>query len=314
MRLSYAGPDLSPRQRHLVSLIEWLTRGQRIRSVQQHFDAGESAGEDAGTFFRRAAEAFDLRLETWFAPRAFIPASGPLLVVANHPFGVVDGLAISALVETIRQDIRIIVWDAIGLPPGNTHFLPLDLSETGTDALRQNVAIRRKAIEHLRTGGCIVLFPSGSAEVTSHPLARPVEAPLTSMICKLALQSRATLLPVFVEGHNSRLFHAASHLGELIRRSLFLAETRRMIGGQVSCRIGEPLGMTELEPLHRAESGSNRQLASRLRDMTLRLGLLPVPQQAYVTSVLSGAGKRQTTSLEDTATHPALSSSAFLPE
>lgn len=271
MQLSYAGPDLSTRQKRLVKAIEWLSRGRGISAVQRRFV--DNARDE--TFFRRAAAAFQLDTDVWFAPRAYIPANGPLLVVANHPYGVVDGLAISALLETARSDIRIIVWNAIGLPPSSQHFMPLDLSEQGSSASRrQNVDIRRKATAHLRGGGCVVLFPSGSAEITSHPLARPAEAPWTALASKLALKSGATVLPVFVHGHNSRLFHAASHMGKLVRRSLFLTETRRMIGARIPCRIGEPLHAEQLRQMHAEADHSSRRLSARLRAMTLHLGHL----------------------------------------
>ncbi|MGQ7843686.1 1-acyl-sn-glycerol-3-phosphate acyltransferase [Granulosicoccus sp. 3-233] len=278
MHLSYAGPDLSARQKRLVKAIEWLSRGRGISAVRQRFV--DNANDE--TFFRRAAAAFDLKPTVWFAPRAYIPAQGPLLVVANHPYGVVDGLAISAMLESVRPDIRIIVWNAIGLPPSASHFMPLDLSEhNGSVARRQNVDIRRKATAHLRNGGCVVLFPSGSAEITAHPLARPAEAPWTPLACKLALKSGATILPVFVHGHNSRLFHAASHMGDLVRRSLFLTETRRKIGARIPCRIGEPLLNARLQQMHAEEACSTRQMAARLREMTLQLGKLTAPAHQW---------------------------------
>ncbi len=273
MQLSYAGSDLTTRQKRLVKAIEWLSRGRGISAVQRRFI--DTANEE--TFFRRAAAAFELKPQVWFSPRSYIPTHGPLLVVANHPYGVVDGLAISALLETVRPDIRIIVWNAIGLPPSTDHFMPLDLSEqSGSVARRQNVEIRREATAHLRSGGCVILFPSGSAEVTRHPLARPAEAPWTALASKLALKSGATILPIFVHGHNSRLFHAASHMGDLVRRSLFLTETRRMIGARIPCRIGEPLLNEQLLRLYSEEGCSARQLSARLRGITLQLGQLNV--------------------------------------
>ncbi len=287
MQLSYAGPDLSAPQKHLVKAIEWLSRGNTIRKVQQRFvdDANDE------TFFRRAAAAFELKPEVRFARRAYVPAQGPLLVVANHPYGVVDGLTISALLESIRSDIRIIVWDAIGLPPSSSHFMPLDLSEQrGSAARRQNVAIRREATAHLCSGGCVVLFPSGSAEISANPLSGPTEAPWTPLASKLALKSGATILPVFVEGHNSRLFHAASHMGGMMRRSLFLRETRRMIGARITCRIGEPMLQAQVTRLHEEEAYSARRLSARLRDTTLRLGRLPMTENQWTPDLTSCQG------------------------
>ncbi len=267
MHFSYAGPDLTRGQRRVVRLIERLTQGNKINDVRKHFERCS----DQSSFFNRVASALQLRFNLCYTPRAYLPSSGPLLVVANHPFGIIDGLAISAALENVRSDIKIIVWDSINIPVEQTHFLALDLSSASIGPLRQNVAVRQAAINHLKAGHCIVLFPSGSAEITKHPLAKPEEALWTTLACKLATRSNATLLPVFVDGHNSRLFHAASHISDLVRRSLFLSETLRMRGSTVNCRFGEPILPEAFHSMLQTNRGCMKRTAAQLRQMTLSL-------------------------------------------
>lgn len=264
LSLSYAGSDLDATRRRLVRLIERLSGRQAINDATRRFNALEP---DEANFYRSAATSLALTVDGRLAPRVAIPSHGPLLIVANHPFGVIDGLAIAAWLERVRDDVRIIVWDAIDLPHYGPHFLPLDLTDTRVGTLRQNVRIRREAQAHLGSGGAILLFPAGCAETARFPWSRPQEGDWTPMAARLLTRTNATALPIFVDGHNSRLFHAASCAGETLRRSLFLHETRRRIGSRVRFVAGEPVTASDLGTRREDEA----TLTAALRQRTLAL-------------------------------------------
>lgn len=261
--LSYAGSDLSPLKRKLVTLIESVLGGAALRRILLRFQAQLPEPE---RFFEHASDALRLTSDVRFFDNASIPEKGPLLIVANHPYGIIDGLAIGACVETVRSDLRIIVWDAINVPVPEQHFLALDLTEESFGALRQNVKVRRDAAAHLCAGGSILLFPSGSAERSPTPWGQPAEQPWTPLAGKLAKDSEATVLPVRVYGHNSRLFHAASFLGDTIRRALFLRETCLRQESSVSFTV-----LPALAPSKVAELGSAAQVATYLQHTVLSL-------------------------------------------
>jgi len=288
MILSYAGPDLSAGGRALVRGIEKVTGGSALGRAHARYEHARCDPHDVQPFNTRAITALQLRLEPHFPVP--VPASGGLLIVSNHPMGPLDGLVIAASLEPLRQDVRTLIWDTIDIPPhARPHFLPMDLSDDSVRARRQNVRVRREAIAHLAGGGAVLLFPSGAAEITRHPFASPEEAAWTPLALHLARAADVPVQPVLVDAHNSRLFHAASHLGYIARRALYVRETTRRIGGTIGLRFGRALSVRELEALEerdgpvpagpsqadhpkRADLVRDRRLTARLRAMTLALG------------------------------------------
>jgi len=246
MILSYAGPDLSSGRRALVRGIERLTGGSALRRAHARYERARHDPHDVQPFNTRATRSLQLTLQPHFVTP--VPASGGLLIVANHPMGPLDGLAIAASIEHLRQDVRTLIWDTIDVPPhARSHFLPMDLSDTTVRARRQNVRVRREAIAHLKGGGAVLLFPAGAAEITRHPFAAPEEAPWTPLALHLARAAGVPIQPVLVDAHNSRLFHVASHLGYTARRALYVRETTRRIGGTIRLCFGHPVSEAELE-------------------------------------------------------------------
>jgi len=292
MILSYAGPDLSAGRRALVRSIERLTGGSTFGQAHARYERARHDPHDTQPFNTRATTALRLDLQPHF--QVPVPAEGGLLLVANHPMGPLDGLAIAASIESVRQDVRTVIWDTIDIPPhARAHFLPLDLSDTTVRARRQNVRMRRETIGHLSAGGAVLLFPAGAAEITRHPFATPEEAPWTPLALHLARAAGVPVLPVNVQAHNSRLFHVASHLGSTARRALYIRESTRRIGGTIALQFGAPCSLAELDAMHDADDASrtrdsmepadakrlarlrDQALTARLRAMTLALGERP---------------------------------------
>jgi len=263
MSLSYAGSDLTPLGRLFVRLVENLSGQALMKKAYKRYKLLDHS--DSARFFRNAAIALHLEIDVHPRSLEYIPETGPLLIVANHPYGAMDGLAIAASVETRRSDLCIIIWDAIDVPEANEHFLALDLAENSRKALRQNVLIRRKAISHLRSGGAILLFPSGCVERSASPWHTPCEQPWTPLAGRLAREGGARILPVYVPGHNSRLFHMASFMGDTVRRALFLHETARLIGKRVRLHIGKALSLVTL-----LVDDSDQQLTEKMRLLVMK--------------------------------------------
>ena len=263
MSLSYAGSELTPLGRLFVRSVERLSGHTPLTKAHKRYQLLDRS--DSSRFFRTAAIALQLEIDVHPESLEQIPETGPLLIVANHPYGAMDGLAIAASVETRRSDLRIIVWDAIDVPEANAHFLALDLTERSRKALRQNVLVRRKAIAHLRSGGAILLFPSGCVERSAKPWGVPCEQPWTPLAARLAREGQAKILPVFVHGHNSRLFHMASFLGNTVRRALFLRETGQLIGKRLRLNIGKALSLTSL-----LVDDDDQLLTDKMRQLVMR--------------------------------------------
>ena len=182
---------------------------------------------------------------------ARIPASGPVVIVANHPYGVLDGIVISWLVEKVRRDF-VVLTNAVLLraPEVRGHVLPIDFAGT-PEALQTNVESRAAARAHLGRGGVVVVFPAGAVSTAPDRLGRrpAVDARWQPFVAALVQRSRATVAPMWFGGQNSRLFQIASHVSATLRLSLIFHEVKARIGTALPVVIGAPVPFAELAAL-----------------------------------------------------------------
>ncbi|MDX5594604.1 lysophospholipid acyltransferase family protein [Pseudovibrio sp. SPO723] len=171
---------------------------------------------------------------------------GPLVVIANHPFGIGDGLAMLALCEQLDRPYRILINnELLKVPEIRPYSLPVDFEETA-EALRNNMRTRQEALRLLKEGVTIIVFPGGGVATAKKPFGRAEELPWKTFTAKLIRSAKATVLPVFFEGQNSPLFHMASRLSLTLRLSLLIREFRRIVGSRISVRVGEAIPFEEL--------------------------------------------------------------------
>ncbi len=262
-RFSYAVPGDPLLKRLVIQLIERMTGQPRLKRLYLDYE-GQTAPAD---FWAEAIRRLKLTLVVDSTPLASWPRQGPLVVVCNHPFGVVDGLVICALVADIRPDFRILTNAVLTRAEEiRHHFLPVDFSKT-EEALRTNLGSRAQAREHLMAGGCLILFPAGGVSTTPSPWARKaVDAAWGGLTAKLVTQAQASVAPVYFEGQNSRLFQIASHLHMTLRLSLLFKETHDRIGGRVALHPGRAIPYAALASL-----GGGKPLMDHLRALTYDL-------------------------------------------
>lgn len=264
--LSYAAYFPDPMKRALVRAVERATGQPKLKRLYERYRAG-ALGE-AG-FFEAAIRLLELDIRFDVARLAAMPAEGPLVIVANHPFGVLDGLIICWLVGQRRSDFRVLtnsVLDAV--PEAKPFLLPVDFAGT-REALVSNLAMRKAALGHVKAGGCVIVFPAGGVSTTPRPFdPLAVDDDWKPFTAKLITQGRAAVTPVFFDGQNSRLFQIASHLSLELRLALVFREVRRRMGKTVAVGIGETLSPAMLEA-----AGRRRDLMEFLRERTY--GLAP---------------------------------------
>ncbi|MEQ9506702.1 MAG: lysophospholipid acyltransferase family protein [Hyphomonas sp.] len=262
--LSYAAYFEDPLKRRLVKAVERFSGQPKIKQLYDHYRADLSRDVP---FFEAAIRLLDLDVQFSASKHALIPKDGPLVIVANHPFGVLDGLIISWLIGLRRTDFKVLTNSVLdGVPEARPFLLSVDFAGTRS-AVEANVAMRKAALAHVKGGGCIVVFPSGGVATTPRPFdPLAVDDEWKPFTAKLITQSRAHVTPVFFDGQNSRLFQIASHLSLELRLALVFREVRRRMGKTLRVEIGETLTPEMLDA-----AGKRRGLMEFLREQTYAL-------------------------------------------
>ena len=190
------------------------------------------------------------------------PGPGPVVFVANHPYGVLDGIVMAWLASKVRSDFVVLTHIVLTRAPEASGFiLPVDFSGT-EEAERTNLASRAAARDQLGRGGAVVVFPAGAISTAPDKLGlKPaVDGRWQPFVSQLIQRSQATVVPVWFGGQNSRLFQIASHFSLTLRLSLIFHEVKARIGARLPVVIGAPVPFAAISAIR------NRQaLADELR-------------------------------------------------
>nr|WP_281928613.1 lysophospholipid acyltransferase family protein [Roseibium album] len=166
---------------------------------------------------------------------------GPLVLIANHPYGIGDGLAILSLAEQLDRPFKILINnELLKVPEVRPFSLPVDFEET-KQALKTNMQTRKEALRLLEEGTTIIVFPGGGVATAAKPFGRAEELPWKTFTAKMIRSSRATVLPLYFDGQNSWLFHLVSRYSLTLRLALLVREFRRILGSVMTARAGEAI-------------------------------------------------------------------------
>jgi putative hemolysin len=262
--LSYASADDPALKRIAIRTIERLTGQPRLKRLYLEHQRRPQPGE---SFWEAAVRQLELQVNYDPARLDAIPA-GPVVVVANHPFGVLDGIVAGYLLSKARPDFRILTHSLLcRVAELEPYLLPIDFTATPL-AMATNLRSRAQALSWLGNGGMLVVFPSGAVSTSERLFGRRAVDPEWKLFTARAIaHARATVVPVFFAGQNSRLFQIASHLSQTVRLSLLLHEVRNKIGSEVEVRIGAPVPYAALSHLP-----DRKGLVAYLRRATYELG------------------------------------------
>lgn len=244
-RLSYANTFSDPSKVAIIRTIEWFTgKLLLLRRIRRFERMGAPMGQ---AFFTQALEVMKIKVQTPPAQVAKIPKDGPLVVVANHPHGLVDGLVMAELIGQVRTDYKILTRSLLtGIPEIDPFMLPVPFPHE-EDSHRKSIAMRKEAMEQLKAGGVIILFPAGAVASSESWFGPVIEKPWNPFTAKMVLKSGATVLPIYFPGRNTRLYQIADKLSATIRQGLLLHEIARALNKTQSPIIGDPIATDDLE-------------------------------------------------------------------
>ena len=244
--LSYAGSAPSRAGRLLIRCLENATG--RLALIRRAAGYDRDVAEGAA-FFEVLRKRFGLSLDVQGGSLDLIPRTGPLIIVSNHPFGILDGLMMGHLLTQTRKDFKILANSVFNRSEDlDAMLLPISF-DTTKQALALNLETRRSALDYLDRGGAIGVFPGGTVSTGDTARARPMDPRWRRFTARMIAKSHATVVPVYFHGQNSGLFQRASHLHSNLRLGLLIREFRARVDTPVTISIGKPIDRDILDPL-----------------------------------------------------------------
>lgn len=264
-RLSYAGTFKNPVKANTIRAIEWLTAKVTLLRLIRDF---ERTGAPVGApFWPKAIRQMGITIQTPPEEIALIPKAGPLVVVSNHPSGLVDGMILAEMVNRVRSDFKILTRSLLtGIPEVEEFMIPVPFPHED-NARELGLQMRDETMKHLKAGGVIILFPAGKVAMSEGWWGPAVEAEWNVFTHKIVRSSGATILPVYFPGQNSRAFQIANQVSDTIRQGLLLYEIKRCLFKPIRPVIGAPIPAEELKNWE----GNPRGFLAWLRAHTLSL-------------------------------------------
>ncbi|WP_227270928.1 lysophospholipid acyltransferase family protein [Roseobacter weihaiensis] len=264
--ISYASTFQDPWKAAFIRVIEALTGKLTILRLVRKFERrGAPQGQ---AFWRAALDVMGIELQTPQYQLDRIPKEGPVIVVSNHPHGMVDGMIFADLIGRARSDYRILTRSLLTVidEVAGSYMIPVPFPHD-PDAQRKGVEMRARAMEHLKKGGVVALFPSGGVAASETYFGPAVEGEWNVFTAKLIRRSGATVLPIKFQGQNSRAYQIANKISPMLRQGLLLHEIVHALNKPQAPIVGHPLSQQEIEKW----ADDPRGFMAWLREHTLSL-------------------------------------------
>lgn len=272
--ISYAYSAQTRGGRAMIKLMENATGRVSLIKRARGYEHDVANGDD---FWQVMVRRYGLDLDVIGGNLNNIPKDNPLVVIANHPYGILDGLMLGHILTQTRGDFRILAHKVFRKAEDlNRVILPISFDET-KEAVKLNLETRKTALDYLNNGGAIGIFPGGTVSTAAKPFSHPMDPAWRSFTARLIAKSGATVVPIFFDGSNSRLFQYASRVHYTLRMGLLIKEFRSRVGTPVRVAIGEPIDPSEIK----AREKDARALMDYLRQETYKLSPTPLKSLDY---------------------------------
>ncbi len=181
----------------------------------------------------------DLRLDA--ADQSRIPTTGPVVVVANHPYGLLDGAILTILLTRVRPDVKVLTNFVLGdVPELQQHCIFVDPFQTD-HSVESNRRAMREALAWLRAGKMLAIFPAGEVSHWQLPAAQIADPEWNETAVRLIRKTGASALPVYFCGHNGVGFQLLGMIHPRLRTAFLLQEFLQHEKKAVEVRVGSAI-------------------------------------------------------------------------
>ena len=217
-------------------------------------------------FVNRTLAKLDVKIDISSRDLNRIPSNGPLVVLANHPFGIVDPLCLISLLLKKRTDLKVITNHLLSVIPEVAPICIFVDPFGGRNTTNANLSAMKEAVRWLRSGGAIAVFPAGEVSSLVLPRLNIVEKQWTEHIARLIKIGRASTLPIYFHGTNSPMFHLGGLVHPAIRTALLPNELLNKKGAVICVAVGYPIPFSRTSTIK-----GDRELVEHLRQRTFLL-------------------------------------------
>jgi putative hemolysin len=220
----------------ILTAVESILAIDKINSIHQSLPRGM----DAKTFCHASLTALDVDYAVTEHELSHIPEKSPLVMVANHPFGGIEGIILSELLLHIRPDVRILGnYLLTQIPELRPNIIAVDPFNPKKAAVA-NARALKQAIDWVAGGGALLAFPSGEVSHFDLKSKTVVDPPWSPHIGKIAIKAKAKVIPVHIHGRNTLFFNLMGMIHPRLRTVLLPRQVINKGGTTIQLTIGEP--------------------------------------------------------------------------
>ena len=248
-------PFVIPGKRFFARPLESLLGLRRLINIY----ASRPKGSNNDSFLNHTEKAFGINLSVEGFDLAKLPPEGPLLIVANHPLGGLEGVVLARLLREFRPDTKVMTNELLTrIPELSEVFIGVDvLGDHNEKRASSNLKGLREASRHLNGGGALLIFPAGKVATYDREERRIKDQPWNRVVGSLARKSKCTCLPIYVNAKNSKLFYGLAAIHPLLRTMMLPRELSNKSGSPLRLQVGEPILNSDLLHLKGADDITN---------------------------------------------------------
>ncbi|MHA2705938.1 lysophospholipid acyltransferase family protein [Vibrio owensii] len=229
------------------NVAEWATGLNQL----DKFYAQRPVNADTKTFLRFTLDILGIDYRIAHGSLDSVPKQGATVIVANHPLGCVEGVILAELLLMVRDDIQILANQYLKtVPELDQLFIGVDVFE-GKDAVKSNMKALRAANKHLASGGLLLVFPAGEvSQLVDAKQQRLEDKSWSRSVSSLIRKNKATTVPVFISGQNSKRFYMAGKIHPLLRTLMLGRELLNKHAQTINLSFGQAIKFKELSTLN----------------------------------------------------------------
>ncbi len=220
-------------------------------------------------FLNKVLEEFRVGCRVDSADLARIPVEGPTVVVANHPFGGIEGIVLAQQLLKLRPDVKIMANHLLSrIPELRDVFIFVDPFEN-RDAVRSNLGPLREAVRWVKNGGMLAVFPAGEVAHLDLKSRSVIDPEWSRVVARIVTKTKASVVPAYFDGSNGHLFQVMGLVHPRLRTAMLPRELLNKADKQLDLKLGGPISSKQL-----AEFQDDQALTAYLRWRTYSLGLV----------------------------------------